>query len=291
MARPPGASSNLNADAPRQIRSGLAVIRFDGAGRACLFNQVRTHLVADLQGWFAPRAFDDVPDERLLDTRSGSRPAAGSQSMITGRPNATGVVSIVATDTAAAGYVQALACGEAPGASSNLNADAAGQTRSGLAFVRFDAAGTACLYTQRGAHLVADLQGYMADASFDDVVDDRVLDSRTGARPGDASITEVRGRAGATAVVSIVATDTTAAGFVQMLQCGTSPGSSSNLNADAAGQTIAGLAFVRFDAEGRVCMYAQRSTHLVVDVQGYLTAGAFDDVADQRLLDTRTRPS
>ncbi len=284
-----GGSSNLNADAAGQIRSGLAVVRFDGSGRACLFNQRATHLVADLQGWFAPGAFDDVVDVRLLDTRSGPKPAPGTQTQIVGRPNATGVVSIVMTETDAAGYVQVLPCGAAAGGSSNLNADAAGQTRSGLAFVRFDGSGLACLFDQRGTHLVADLQGYMVDGSFDDVTDDRVLDTRAGTRPADGSVTAISGRAGATAVVSIVATDTRAAGFVQVLPCGTTAGGSSNLNTDASGQTIAGLAFVRFGDDGRVCVFAQRSTHLVVDVQGYLAGGAFVDVPDDRLLDTRTR--
>jgi len=284
-----GGSSNLNADAAGQIRSGLAVVRFDGSGRACLFNQRATHLVADLQGWFAPGAFDDVTDIRLLDTRSGPKPVPGTQTQISGRPNATGVVSIVMTETDAAGYVQVLPCGAAAGGSSNLNADAAGQTRSGLVFVRFDGSGHACLFNQRGAHLVADLQGYMADGSFDDVTDERVLDTRAGARPGDGSVTAISGRAGATAVVSIVATDTSAAGYVQVLPCGTAAGGSSNLNVDSSGQTIAGLAFVRFGDDGRVCVFAQRSTHLVVDVQGYLAGGAFVDVPDDRLLDTRTR--
>lgn len=284
-----GGSSNLNADAAGQIRSGLAVVRFGADGRACLFNQRATHLVADLQGWFAPGAFDDVADERLLDTRSGPKPPPGTQTQIVGRPNATGVVSIVMTETDAAGYVQVLPCGAAAGGSSNLNADAAGQTRSGLAFVRFDASGVACLFNQRGTHLVADLQGYMVDGSFDDVTDERVLDTRSAARPGDGSVTAISGRAGATAVVSIVATDTSAAGYVQVLPCGAAPGGSSNLNTDAAGQTIAGLAFVRFGDDGSVCVFTQRSTHLVVDVQGYLAGGAFVDVPDDRLLDTRTR--
>ena len=284
-----GGSSNLNADAAGQIRSGLAVVRFGGDGRACLFNQRATHLVADLQGWFAPGAFDDAADVRLLDTRSGQKPVPGTQTQISGRPNATGVVSIVMTETEAAGYVQVLPCGAEAGGSSNLNADAAGQTRSGLAFVRFDGSGVACLFNQRGTHLVADLQGYMADGSFDDVTDERVLDTRAGARPGDGSVTAISGRAGATAVVSIVATDTSTAGYVQVLPCGTAPGGSSNLNVDASGQTIAGLAFVRFGDDGRVCVFTQRSTHLAVDVQGYLAGGAFVDVPDDRLLDTRTR--
>jgi hypothetical protein len=36
-------------------------------------------------------------------------------------------------------------------------------------------------------------------------------------------------------------------------------------------------------------LFTSASSHLVVDVQGYLTAGAFDDVVDDRLLDSRRR--
>jgi predicted esterase len=284
-----GASSNLNADRVRQIRSVLAVVQFDAQGHACLFNQVRTHLVADLQGYFAPLAFDDVPDSRLLDTRGGTKPRDASQTIIAGRPNSTAVVSVVITETTSAGYVQVLPCGTAPGAASNLNADGANQTRAGLAFVRFDAQGTACVFTQKAAHLVVDLQGYMTDGSFDDITDDRLLDSRLGARPAGGSSTQITGRANATGVVSIVATETGAAGYVQVLPCGAVPGAYSNLNTDGAGQTIAGLAFVHFDAQGHACLFNQADTHLVIDVQGYLADGAFVDIADERLLDTRLR--
>lgn len=288
---PAGTSSNVNTDAPGQIRSVLAVVRFASDGRACLFNQVPTHLVADLQGWFAPGSFDDVDDLRLLDTRTGAMPTAGSQTAIAGRPNSTAVVSLVATETSAAGYVQLLPCGSAPGGSSNLNADARGQTRAGLAVVRFDADGRACVYVQRATHLVVDLQGYLTAGAVDDVDDQRLVDTRDGTRPADGARIEVQGRADSTAVVSLVATDTTGAGYLQVLPCDASPGSSSNLNTDTAGQTVAGLAFVRFGADGRVCVYTQRSTHVVVDLQAYLTTGAFDDVTDQRLVDTRVRAS
>jgi len=46
---------------------------------------------------------------------------------------------------------------------------------------------------------------------------------------------------------------------------------------------------VRFDAAGRACVFNQTGTHIVVDLQGYMAEGAFDDVADLRLLDTRVR--
>lgn len=285
----PGESSNLNTDAPKQIRSVLAVVSFDPQARACLFNQSKTHLVADLQGWFAPLSFDDVADDRLLDTRRGAKPGDASQTIITGRPNSTAVVSLVVTETTGAGYVQVLPCGAEPGGSSNLNADAGGQIRAGLAFVRFDGQGQACLFTQRAAHMVVDLQGYMADASIDDIVDVRLLDTRLSGPPPGGSITEIVGRPNATGVVSLVATETTGPGYLQVLPCSSAPGGYSNLNTDSSGQILAGLAFVRFDGQGRACVFNQTATHLVVDVQGYLANGAFVDLPDERLLDTRTR--
>jgi acetyl esterase/lipase len=285
----PGEVSNLNMDAPDQIRSVLAIVPFDQSARACLFNQMRTHLIADLQGWFQPGAFDDVPDVRLVDTRQTQRPADGERVVITGRPDSTGVVSLVATDTTSAGYVQLLPCDEVAGGASNLNIDAAGQTRATLAFVRFDAAGRACVFVQRSVHVVVDLQGYMATGSFDDLVDSRLIDTRVSAKPVAGSITQITGRPDSTGVVMIVATETAAAGYVQALPCDQPAGEYSNLNVDRPGQTIAGLAFVHFDSRGTACLFSQSPTHLVADLQGYLAPGAFDDIADERVLDTRAR--
>ncbi|MEQ1704194.1 MAG: hypothetical protein ABMA25_29155 [Ilumatobacteraceae bacterium] len=66
-----GLSSNLNTDAAGQTRAVLAAVQFDAAGKACIYNETATHVIADLQGYFAPGAFDDTADVRLLDTRSG----------------------------------------------------------------------------------------------------------------------------------------------------------------------------------------------------------------------------
>ncbi|MEI6403474.1 MAG: alpha/beta hydrolase [Actinomycetota bacterium] len=169
----------VNADAPGQIRATLAVVPFAAGGGSCLYNQVPTHLVADLQGYFQSGAFDDVPDQRLLDTRTGSRPGNGSQTEIRGVPNRTGVVSIVATETTRAGYVQVLPCGSTPGATSNLNIDAPSQTRAVLAFVRFDTPGEACIYSQSATNVAVDVQSYLDVMAFSDITDVRLLDNRT----------------------------------------------------------------------------------------------------------------
>lgn len=285
----PGGWANLTTDAAGQIRAGLGVVPFGADGRTCVYNQTRTHVVVDLQGTFEPGALDDVTDVRLLDTRTGTKPADGSRVTITGRPDSTAIVSIAATENVAAGYLQVLPCDSPPGGWANLNTDHADQIRSGLAFVRFGADGRACVYVQRSAHVVVDLQAYLAPAAFDDVADVRLLDTRAGAMPTSGSQTVLTGRPDATGVVSLVATESTGPGYLQVLPCGAAPGGSANLNLDAAGQTIQGLAFVRFGSDGRACVYAQTATHVVADLQGYVAASAFIDIVDQRLYDSRTR--
>ncbi|HRB04148.1 MAG TPA: CotH kinase family protein, partial [Ilumatobacteraceae bacterium] len=99
--------------------------------------------------------------------------------------------------------------------------------------------------------------------------------------------THITGLPNRSALVSLVTTDSSGAGWLQVLPCGATPGGSSNLNTDMVGQTRAVLAVVQFDAGGNACIYNQTATHIIADIQGYFAPGAFDDVADVRLLDTR----
>lgn len=286
----PGATSNLNVDAYGQTRAGLALVQFAPDGRACLYNSQATHMVVDLQGYVATDVVDDVPDVRLVDTRSGNRPREGAIVRIKGRPDSTAIVNLVAVETVGPGFLAVVPCDDPVPATSNLNFDRPGAIVASLAFVRFDASGNACVYVRAGAHVVADLQAYVDDAGFEDVADTRLIDTRTGARPGDRSMTVLRGRPNSTAVVSLVATESAGPGHLQVLPCDARPGATSNLNYDRAGFVIVnGLTTVPFGADGRACVFAHTAVHVVADLQGYFTPGAFDDVADVRLLDTRLR--
>jgi hypothetical protein len=284
----PGTTSNLNVDGPGQTRSTIGLVRFSDEGTACLYNLPATHELADLQGYFADGAVDDIDDRRLLDTRKGAKPAAGSVTEITGgRPNSTGLVNLVATATTAPGYLSVVPCGTSEPETSNLNWFRAGTTVAGLSFIEFDADGEACVYQLTSAHVIADVQGYMVGDAFDDIADERLLDTRSGPRPGDRSLTVLTGRPDSTAIVSLVATATTGPGYLQVLPCDGVPGATSNVNYDAPGATVNGLATVRFAADGTACVYARTATHVVADLQGYFDDGAFDDTIDERLVDTR----
>lgn len=287
----PGATSNLNLDGYGQTRSGLALARFDADGRVCLYNSQATHMVVDLQGYVGADVIDDVADVRLIDTRGGPKPGDGGIVRLTGRPNATGIVNLVATETDGPGYLAVVPCEAPTPATSNLNYDRAGFVIvASLAFVRFDASGSACVYVRTGAHVVADLQAYVNDAGFEDLPDARLIDTRGGPKPGDRSMTVITGRPNSTAVVSLVATESNGPGHLQVLPCNATPGATSNLNYDRAGFVIVnGLTTVQFDAAGQACVFAHTSVHLVADLQGYYAPTAFDDVPDVRLLDTRLR--
>jgi hypothetical protein len=284
----PGGTSNLNVDSAAQTRSTIGLAQFSDKGTACLFNLSATHELADLQGYFVDGAVDDIDDTRLLDTRKGAKPPARSVTKITGgRPNSTGLVNLVATETTAPGFLAIIPCGSSAPATSNLNWVKPATTVAGLSFIRFNAAGEACVYQLTSTHVLADVQGYMVGDAFDDADDERLIDTREGARPGDRSLTVLTGRPSSTAIVSLVATGTTGPGFLQVLPCGDEPGATSNVNYDSAGATVNGLATVRFAADGTACVFALRATNIVADLQGYFADGAFDDVADQRLADTR----
>jgi hypothetical protein len=284
----PGGTSNLTHDRDNQVRAGSAIVRFDDDGTLCVFNRSATHVLVDVQGYFAAVAIDDIADERLFDTRdTGGKLAPRTMTKITGRPDTSAVLSLGAVRAEGKGYVQVLPCDETPGDYSNLNVDRPNQNRTGLAIVRFGDSGELCIYNTQRMHLLADLQAYLAPDALDDIADQRLLDTRSGSRPADGSQTVITGRPGESAIVSIIAVQTTAKSYVQVLPCGATPGGSSNLNADQPRQNVSNLAIVEFDGDGRACLYTRRSAHLVVDLQAYFTPGTFDDIADQRLVDTR----
>lgn len=111
--------------------------------------------------------------------------------------------------------------------------------------------------------------------------------------------------AGATAaLVNITLTGADASGYVTAESCSTPvEGLRSWSNGNVVpGQTVANLAVVPLDAQGRFCLYQSSAMHVVVDVQGWFApsavAGAagslFSPLSPTRVVDTRgsgTKPS
>ena len=132
----------------------------------------------------------------------------------------------------------------------------------------------------------------------------RVLDSRIGLgvpgrlATGSSFVLDVGGvapvPAGATAVVlNVTATNPDGAGFVSAWPADKTRPTTSVINFESPGQTIANLVTVPMDAAGGVAFFTQRAVDLIADVQGYYvpmtssSVGRFKPMTPNRVLDTR----
>jgi hypothetical protein len=173
VARP--LASNLN------VRSGQSVpnlvVTPTGDGRVTLYSNAGTvHLVADVQGWYAPDAaatYLSTSPIRLLDTRTGNGgtlgkvqagtsidlKVAGANGVPAGVRGA--VLNVTTTDhIGPESYLTVYPSGAGRPLASNLNF-VSGQTRANLVFARVGPDGKVSIYNNLGAtHVVADLQGW-----------------------------------------------------------------------------------------------------------------------------------
>jgi hypothetical protein len=248
-----------------------------------------------------------APPTRLLDTRltsqvgySGAKPTAGQTLTlkVVGRGGVrTGAsavaLNVTATDATAPGYVTVWGEGARPD-TSNLNIEREGQTVPNLVVVPVGADGNVRLFTDGGTHLLADVAGWWsAGGGLRAVSPSRLLDSRGGSKPRAGSVTEVQvaGRGGApqtgsmVAVLNVTATEATGPGFVTVWGDGAQP-ETSNLNLVAADQTVPNLVMVPVGSDGKVRLFTDAGTHLLVDVTAVYTSGVSLGTA-RRAIDTR----
>ena len=288
-------ASNLNL-ASALTSSNAVLARVGVNGEVCIYTQSGADLVADLNGYVpATSSYQPTQPERVLETRdeigqigySGARPGVGQTielqipSVPTGAD--TVVLNITGTDVTASGFVTVYPCGvDRPNASSlNLSP---GVTSPNLVFAKIGFGAKVCLFTQSGAELIADLNGFVASGSqYKSVTPTRLLETRPsgqigyrGSKPlaGDLIELQVAGNgnvpaSATTAVLNVTGTDPTASGFVTVYPCGTPRPLASNLNV-ASGRTTPNLVVAQIGAAGKVCLFVQNPTDLVVDLNGYL---------------------
>ncbi|MEQ1698601.1 MAG: S8 family serine peptidase [Ilumatobacteraceae bacterium] len=203
------------------------------------------------------------------------------------------------------GYATVYPCGTTLPNASNLNF-VTGRTIANAVVAKVGDAGKVCLYTSVTAHFIIDVNGYAPGASsFLPLNPARLVDSRVGGTTVDGvgaaigvraegSVTEILlpGRGGVPSDAEAVALNVTvvgplAGGYATVFPCGTQPPGASNLNF-VAGLTIANAVVAKIGAAGKVCIFASKATHLIVDVNGFFPAGAaFTALTPVRLLDSR----
>jgi sortase (surface protein transpeptidase) len=173
----PGTSS-LNIDAPGQTRPGQAIVPLNGTSRTLeVFSKSGGHLLVDVVGWFtgagvAPATeglFIPSAPRRALDSRNSRQLALWGGSTV---EFATGngalqvsavVLNVTGTSPWSNGFVTAYPAGVARPVSSNLNISSWPQTVANHAIVRVSTRGVA-LFTNAGAHLIADVAGWYLGA-------------------------------------------------------------------------------------------------------------------------------
>jgi hypothetical protein len=293
-------ASNLNFITGQTIPNSV-IAPVSAAGTVCFFVYGTAHLLADVSGYFpAGTGFSSLTPARVLDTRSGARVgnAAGTGTPLTlslfgkGGLPASGIgavalnVTVVSGEnpTLGGGYVTVYPCGTLPDAS-NLNFTT-GQTIPNSVIAPVSATGTVCFYVYGTAHLLADVSGYFpAGTGFSSLTPARVLDTRSGAKVGNAAGTgtpltlSLFGKGGLPASgigavalnVTVVSGEnpTIGGGYVTVYPCGTLP-DASNLNF-TTGQTIPNSVIAPVSAAGTVCFYVYGTAHLLADVSGYFT--------------------
>ncbi|MGZ4768631.1 MAG: hypothetical protein ACXVLX_08080 [Ilumatobacteraceae bacterium] len=170
-------ASNLNVEGAGSTIANQVIARLSG-GQTTIYAQSGGDLVIDLVGWFtgatAPSSdaglFVPVTPARLLDSREaplGAMPGPNRTAEVPvanrfGVP-ASGVGAVVVnttvTNTAGPGYFSVWPAQTYRPLASSLNATHAGQTIANHVIVPVSTAGFS-IYTQSGAHLVADITGW-----------------------------------------------------------------------------------------------------------------------------------
>lgn len=249
-----------------------------------------------------------VAPTRVLDTRNGLGtpdrppgvvPADGDVTLrlrgIAGLPTegiAAVALNLTATD-ATPGYLQVLPGSSRTGigAWSNLNVAPGTPTAANLVLVPIGTDGRISIHAESPAQVIVDVLGYVTDGAapvrgagrFVPTRPTRLVDSRAGgtalgaggslAIPVRLDRVEPPRRAASAVFLNITATETTASGFVQVLPTGEAAfGSSSTVNADRRGQTVANASISAVSAARSVSVYSETGTHVIVDVGGYFTA-------------------
>ncbi len=289
-ARPNTSTLNLNGWGQTVANTTLIPL---GAGTVDIYVSVGAQLLVDVAGAFVPTGasaaagrFVGLPSgaSRVFDSR-GRSPLGANSVVRVGRPSfvpadATAIVAnLTVTAAAGEGYWTAWPAGGTRPDASVLNTEVPGQTRAALTIVPVSTAGFD-VFASVGGHLIVDVAGFFTGPSsgtsgeglFVPITPIRALDTRSTGRAvgADSEIEFAAPRQGAALVYNLTSTGAVGAGFVTAHPAGTPRPNTSNVNAPAAGYTVANLAVTTESVRG-VALYSAGGENLMVDVTGYFT--------------------
>ncbi|MEZ5247876.1 MAG: hypothetical protein R2713_01250 [Ilumatobacteraceae bacterium] len=297
----PGASS-LNFVTGQTVPNAV-VAPVSAGGEVCFYANANTHLLADVNGWFATgSSLNALTPTRLFDTRpaEGHGAVAVPKAKVGGAvelrvkvagaagvpANGVGAVSlnVTATEPDGSGFVTVYPCGTRPGAS-NLNFVTGQTVPNAVIAPSPPPARSASTPTRTRTCSPTSTAGSRPRAGS---TPSTRAASSTHVRPrprgrgggeaevrrGDGAPMKVTAVSGVPATgvagvsLNVTATEPDGSGFVTVYPCGTRPGAS-NLNF-VTGQTVPNAVIAPVSAAGEICLYANANTHLLADVNGWI---------------------
>jgi uncharacterized protein DUF4331 len=268
--------------------------------------------------------FVSVRPERILETRTdqggqkgytGAKPTTGQviEVQVTGTSGAlipndatTVFLNVTAVNTAADGFVTVYPCGSARPTASSFNPIADTITHN-LVAARVGTGGKVCIFTSTPTDLFADVTGFHpSTAAYVPTQPERLLETRsteaggqkgyTGAKPvaGQVISLHVTG-VGASAVpanakaafLNVTAVNSDAEGWITVYPCGSPRPNASNVNL-VPGLVRANLVAAKIGTGGNVCLFVNKGTDVVADIEGYAPAASpFVSTVPERVLETR----
>ena len=276
-------TSTLNYGPPLPRANATAIALGAGGGVTFLASS-NTDVITDLTGAFAPTGLGlrTVVPMRVLDTRATSPIAAGTQLAVDlhAPADARGVVvSIAVIPRGVAGYLDAFPCDAGRPPTSNVNYGSTDVVSNTV--MSSISSGQLCFHSQSDIDLVVDVTGYLIDAgelSLQLITPLRLLDTRNATslyagRLGDGQIIELPigsipglpadARA---ALVNLTSVDAATDGYATAFPCGIDTPNTSSFNYTAG--SITGSAAVSELGTGRLCVFSNSRTHLIVDLLG-----------------------
>jgi hypothetical protein len=257
------------------------------------------------------QSYTPINPVRLVDTRNGiggvkvplDRGCTIIVSVGSDVPaNAQAVALSMTAVNSEADYFTVYPCATGRPETSNLNARA-GFATPNLVVAIPDANRQICVYSHGRSDLIIDLNGWWSDGPdrFGSIVPQRVYDSR---QPGFAALAPMQVRevripnsvipAGSTAaVVNLTAANAVRPGFMTAFPCGKPAPNASNVNF-FAGEARAVGAIVGLGLGNTMCVIADTTVHVIVDVTGYYgpapgfgPTAVIEPTAGRRVVDSR----
>lgn len=305
-------ASSANIDRAGQTVANLVTVPV-GAGGIRIYTQSRTHLLADVAGYYLPAVdaqagrFVASAPTRLADTHAPGSVHHGLVSAgesfdldiagLMGVPRTTqaAVLNLTVDKPQSAGFLSITPRGAQLGAVSSINVDYAGQVIANQVIVPLTD-GWVTIYSAVATHVVVDLSGTFSgseaplgtDGLFVPVTPGRLLDTRkvdnsplAGAKPSSGQIVDlnpanrhaVPASGFSALVVNATVTETTGPGYFTLWGRGLGQPLASNINANGTGHTVPNHAVVPVSTAG-FSFFTASGAHLIVDVAGFFTGTA-----------------